>query len=168
MGQKDLKPMKTGVHWIENQGENWWKNKPNLGPSISGTKCDRDKPILFRHEEGGQSDWLEAYNRDLIGSKFSKDGGHHRGTSLPYRGVPPPLPGITIHPSFVNKLEVLLWDRSPLCLPQSRQEPVNSKEYCNTSCVSLASVRSLRLISSTPAWTILDLHYFLSTLSTLT
>ncbi len=41
MVQKDLKSMMKGVNWIENQGENtlWWKFRPTLGPSISGTKC---------------------------------------------------------------------------------------------------------------------------------
>ncbi len=44
----------------------WWKNWPALGPSISGTKCDRDNPTFFcRKSEligvcrkiGTQSDW---------------------------------------------------------------------------------------------------------------
>ncbi len=59
--------MKKGVNSIENQGENWykmlsllnntcwWKIRPTLDPSISGTKCDRDKPN-FSAERGGQSD----------------------------------------------------------------------------------------------------------------
>ncbi len=70
-GQTDLKSMKKGFIWIENQGENlykmlnllnntfWWKIRPNLDPSISGTKCDRDKPI-FSAERGGQSDCDEV------------------------------------------------------------------------------------------------------------
>ncbi len=33
----------------------WRKIRPPLGPNISGTKCDRDKPI-FSAERGGQSD----------------------------------------------------------------------------------------------------------------
>ncbi len=33
--------------------------RPNLGPSISGTKCDRDKPI-FSAERGGKSDCAEV------------------------------------------------------------------------------------------------------------
>ncbi len=33
----------------------WWKIRPTLRPSISGTKCDRDKPI-FSAERGGQLD----------------------------------------------------------------------------------------------------------------
>ncbi len=79
-GQKDLKSMEKGVNWIENHGENlykiylnllnstsWWKNRPTLGPNISGTKCDRDKPIflknegvnriVLRYKKGTQSDW---------------------------------------------------------------------------------------------------------------
>ncbi len=62
-GQKDLKSMKKGVSWIENKGKLiqnalyllnntfWWKIRPTLGHSISGTKCDRDKPI-FSAESG--------------------------------------------------------------------------------------------------------------------
>ncbi len=66
-GQKDLRSMKKGVSWIENQGENWykmlnntfwWKIRSTLGPSISGTKCDRNKPI-FTAERWGQSDYDE-------------------------------------------------------------------------------------------------------------
>ncbi len=44
----------------------WWKFRPTLGPSISETKCERDKPIFLqkegvnqitrRHEMGSQSD----------------------------------------------------------------------------------------------------------------
>ncbi len=37
----------------------WWKITPTLGPSISGTKCDRDKPI-FSAEKGGQSDCVKV------------------------------------------------------------------------------------------------------------
>ncbi len=37
----------------------WWKITPTLGPSISGTECDRDKPI-FSAEKGGQSDCVEV------------------------------------------------------------------------------------------------------------
>ncbi len=36
-----------------------WNIRPDLGPNISGTKCDRDKPILSA-ERGGQSDHDEA------------------------------------------------------------------------------------------------------------
>ncbi len=31
-----------------------WKSKPNVGQIISGTKCDKDKPIFFSAERGGQ------------------------------------------------------------------------------------------------------------------
>ncbi len=71
-GQNDVKSMKKGVNWIENQDENWYKmlkicyiihlgekNRPTLGPSISETKCDRDKPS-FSAERGGQSDCVEV------------------------------------------------------------------------------------------------------------
>ncbi len=63
-GQKDLRSMKKGVNWIENQGENcvkllnktfWWKIWSTLCSSISGTKCERDNPI-FSAERRGQSD----------------------------------------------------------------------------------------------------------------
>ncbi len=52
------------------------KIRPTLDPSISGTKCDRDKPI------------------------FLKYGGHHHGISLPcpIMGVPPSLCVITRFP----------------------------------------------------------------------
>ncbi len=63
---------KRGVNWIENKGENlykmlkkqlnnifWWKIRPTLGPSVSGTKCDIDKPF-FSAEKRGQSDSDEA------------------------------------------------------------------------------------------------------------
>ncbi len=46
---------------------------PTLGPSISGTKCDRDNPI-FSAEKGGQSDCVEVYNIDPIGLTISKTG----------------------------------------------------------------------------------------------
>ncbi len=57
-GQNILRSMKKGVSWIEDQGENsykmlknlnntfGWKFRPTLGPSISGTKSDRDKPFF--------------------------------------------------------------------------------------------------------------------------
>ncbi len=37
----------------------WWKIRPTLGPSISGTKCDRDKPN-FTAERGHQSNCVEV------------------------------------------------------------------------------------------------------------
>ncbi len=37
----------------------WWRIRPNLGPCISGTKCDRDKPIFFCTKRG-QSDCVEV------------------------------------------------------------------------------------------------------------
>ncbi len=37
----------------------WWIKWPNLGPSISGTKYDRDRPI-FSAERGDQSDSVEV------------------------------------------------------------------------------------------------------------
>ncbi len=68
-GKKVLITMIKGVNKIENQGENWykmhqkkcikvsngrflWKNRPTLGQIISGTKCDRDKPIFSAEREG--------------------------------------------------------------------------------------------------------------------
>ncbi len=71
MGQKDLKSMKKGsigskikgiliqntLHLLNNTL--WWNIRPTLGPTISGTKCDRDKQI-FSAERGGQSDCVEV------------------------------------------------------------------------------------------------------------
>ncbi len=37
----------------------WWKIRPTLHPSISETKCDRDKPI-FSAKRSGQSDCDKA------------------------------------------------------------------------------------------------------------
>ncbi len=64
-GQKDLRIVKKGANKIENQGENWYKMfqngqityfcgkmRPTLGQIISGTKCDRDKPIFFCRKRG--------------------------------------------------------------------------------------------------------------------
>ncbi len=64
--------MKKRVNWIEYQGENWCKMlkkyeiihfdgalDQTLGPSISQTKCDRDKPFSME-ERGSQSDRVEA------------------------------------------------------------------------------------------------------------
>ncbi len=65
--------MKKRVNWIENHWENWykllktvnisntfgWKIRPTLYPSISGTKCHRDKPIISA-ERGDQSDHDEV------------------------------------------------------------------------------------------------------------
>ncbi len=48
-----------------------WKLIPHLDPSISGTKCDRDKPV-FSAERGGQSDSVEVSNRDPIGLQIPK------------------------------------------------------------------------------------------------
>ncbi len=42
-----------------------------LGPGISGTKCDRDKPI-FSAQRMGQIDRNDAYNRDPIRLQISK------------------------------------------------------------------------------------------------
>ncbi len=66
--QKDLKTRKNGVNKIENQGEFFFKMLQNgqitdfgekidqlRGHIISGTKCDRDKPI-FPAERRVQSD----------------------------------------------------------------------------------------------------------------
>ncbi len=55
MDQKDLRTIKKGVNYIENQGENWYKilrngqdfggkkNRPTLGQIIFNTKRDRGK-----------------------------------------------------------------------------------------------------------------------------
>ncbi len=54
-----------------------WKIRPPLGSSISGTKCDRDKPIFF------------CRNR----IENLKNGGHHHRTSLPCPSMGVPSPG---------------------------------------------------------------------------
>ncbi len=37
---------------IKKNSRFWWKNVLTLGPIISGTKCDRDKLIIFAEREG--------------------------------------------------------------------------------------------------------------------
>ncbi len=44
----------------------WWKIRPTLGPSISGTKCDKDKPIFFYRKRGSFCDG--AFNKAPIRS----------------------------------------------------------------------------------------------------
>ncbi len=70
-GQKDLNSMKKGSIGLKIKGKFiqnasnllnntfWWTNRPTLGPSIFGTKCDKDKSI-FSAESGGQSDCVEV------------------------------------------------------------------------------------------------------------
>ncbi len=70
-GQKDLKSMKKGsigskikgilTQNVSNLLNNTlcWTIRPTLGPSTSGTKCDRDKHI-FSAERVGQSDCVEV------------------------------------------------------------------------------------------------------------
>ncbi len=66
-GQKDLKSMKRGSIGLKIEEKIdtkclksvWWKNRPTLGPNISGTKCERDK-LIFSAERGGQSDCSEV------------------------------------------------------------------------------------------------------------
>ncbi len=69
--QKDLKSMKKGLIGSKIKGKLiqnalnllnntlWWNIRPTLGPSITGTKCDRDKQI-FSTEGGGQSVCVEV------------------------------------------------------------------------------------------------------------
>ncbi len=64
------------------------KIRPSLGPNISGTKCDRDKPIIFAEREVNR-----IVLRDKIGTQSDwkpPKWGHHCGTSLPCpsMGVP--------------------------------------------------------------------------------
>ncbi len=51
--ENEIRKIHNGINWIEIQGENalnllndrfWWNVRPDLGPLIYGTKCDRDKP----------------------------------------------------------------------------------------------------------------------------
>ncbi len=57
--------MKKRVNWIENKGENWYKILENctfgwkIKPSISGSKCERDK-LFFLRGKRGQSDLEET------------------------------------------------------------------------------------------------------------
>ncbi len=63
-GNNDLRPVKKGVNWIENQGEILYKMNKTVNnifgetftksnPRISGTKRDRDK-LIVSAERGGQ------------------------------------------------------------------------------------------------------------------
>ncbi len=47
--------------------------RPTLRPSISGTQCDRDKPILSA-ERGVQSDCVTVLNTNQIGLKIPETG----------------------------------------------------------------------------------------------
>ncbi len=69
---------KLKVKWIQNalnllNNTFWWNIRPYLGPSICGTKCDRDKLIIFCRKRG-QSDCVEVYNRNPVGLKIPKMG----------------------------------------------------------------------------------------------
>ncbi len=77
--QTDLKSMKKGVIWIENTGENlykmlinllnntyWWNIRPTLDPSISGTKCDTDKPIFLQNERVNQKQGSSPWNLPIM------------------------------------------------------------------------------------------------------
>ncbi len=82
----------------------WWKITLTLGPSISGTKCDRDKPI-FSAEKGGQSDCVEVWNIDPIGLKISKTRVitaeplyHAQVWEYPKRGLDVPITSIPTTP----------------------------------------------------------------------
>ncbi len=79
--------MKKGVNWIENQRENCYKMLKNcliikvdeildqrLGPSISETKYDRDKPIFSVECEEINQIAMRQNSTDPIGSKISKMG----------------------------------------------------------------------------------------------
>ncbi len=57
VGQLDWKSRRKLIQNAKNLLSNtfWWKIRPILSPSISGTKWDRDNPI-FSAERGGQSD----------------------------------------------------------------------------------------------------------------
>ncbi len=52
MVSKRSKDNKNGLKQIKNQRENFGeKLDPDVGQIISGTKCDRDKPIFFQKKE---------------------------------------------------------------------------------------------------------------------
>ncbi len=43
-----------------------WKHRPTLGQIISGTKCDRDKPIFFCRKSGSiRSNWDPMRSEDV-------------------------------------------------------------------------------------------------------
>ncbi len=48
INEKDWKSRRKLIQNAQNLLNNtfWWKTRPRLGPSISGTRCDRDKLIL--------------------------------------------------------------------------------------------------------------------------
>ncbi len=92
-GQKYLRSMKMGLIGSESketvdtkciiiiQYTFWWKIRPSLGPSIAGTKCDRDK-LIFSAARRCQSNCDE--NKIKIQSdRKSQNWDHHRRTSLP-------------------------------------------------------------------------------------
>ncbi len=83
-GQLDRKSRRNFIQMLYNLLKNtfWWNIRPNLGPSISGTKCDREKLIFFLQNEGVNLIVLR-YKIDPIRLKTPKTGGDHRWISLP-------------------------------------------------------------------------------------
>ncbi len=59
IGSKIKEKLTRNTLNLLNNNTFWWKIRPTLGPIISGTKCDRDKPI-FCPEGGGQSDRVDV------------------------------------------------------------------------------------------------------------
>ncbi len=60
-GQMDRKSRSELMQNAKNLNNTfWWKIRPTLGSNISGTKCDRDKPIFFSAGRGIKSDRDEA------------------------------------------------------------------------------------------------------------
>ncbi len=101
--QKDLESMKKGASCNENQGENllndnfWGKSITTLSPSISGTKCHRDKPIIYRNR--GSIGLCCAYKIGPYRIDNTQNRGHHHGTSLPCPSMRVPTldPEYTMH-----------------------------------------------------------------------
>ncbi len=84
--QKDLRSMKKGVNWIENQGENWHKMLENgkiihfseffyqLYIQLSLALNVIETTRFFLQKEGGQSEPDEAYTGTQSDEKYQKRG----------------------------------------------------------------------------------------------
>ncbi len=113
-GQLDWKSRKKFIQNASNLSTNtfWWKIRPTLGPSISGTKCDRDNRFFLQKE--GVNLIVLGYKIGTPSDWKSPKWGHHRRTSLPCSQsihvcenvfTPPPQQGI---PYFYH-----FWINSP-------------------------------------------------------
>ncbi len=71
-----------------------WNNRPTLGPSISGTKCDRDKLFFSAERKEGVNLIVLMYKkgRNWIGNP--QNGGHHGKTFVPCPSMRIPTLGV--------------------------------------------------------------------------